>query len=107
DDHEQHAEREERSVPDARTPEPDDREVGQDHEDERAHHDADAAEEVERPTPVATHEGHAQEIEEAAEVPLGAIARPAMSTRSVVDGDLRDAVATVCREDRDEAVDLP
>ena len=56
--------------------------------------------------PVAAHERHGQQVEEAAEVALEPVARAAVRPRAVVDGQLGDAEAAVVREDRDEAVQL-
>ena len=106
DDDEQHAERQQRSVADALSPEPEHGEVREDDEADRSHEQPDAAEEVQRPVPVAAHEGHAQQVEEAAEVALRPVARAAVLARAMVHGDLGDAKAAVRREDRDEAVEL-
>ena len=57
----------------------------------RTHEQADAAEEVERPVPVAAHERHAEQVEEAAQVALRPVARAAVLARAMVDGDLGDA----------------
>ncbi len=94
DDDEQHAEREQRPVADrlagrssARSgrrarPMPDERE-----------HEPQAAEEVQRPVPVAAHERDRQQVEEAAQVALHAVARAAVLAGPVVDGQLGDAEA--------------
>ena len=48
--------------------------------------------------PVAAHERHAQEVEEAAQVALRPVARASVLARAVVHGDLGDAEAAVRRE---------
>ena len=62
---------------------------------DRAEHEAEAAEEMQRPVPVATHERHRQEVEEATHVSLHPVPRAAVLTRAVVHGQLRDAEAPV------------
>ena len=69
-------------------------------------HEAEAAEQVQRPVAVATDERDGQQVEEAAHVALDAVARAAVLARPVVDRQLGDPVAAVVREHRDEAVQL-
>ena len=73
---------------------------------EQAGQQPEAAEEVQRPVPVAAHERDREEVEEAADVALDAVVRAAVLARAVVDGQLGDAVAAVMGEHRDVAVQL-
>ena len=93
-------------VPMPCAPEPEHREVEQDDEADGAHEQADPAEEVERAVSVAPHERHAEQVEEAAQVALGAVPRPSVLARAVVHGDLGDAIPLIRGEHRDEAVEL-
>ena len=61
---------------------------------------------MQRPVPVAAHERHREQVEEAAHVPLDAVVRAAVLAGPVVDGQLRDPVAAVVGEDGDVAVQL-
>ena len=78
-------------VPMPCAPEPEHREVREDDEADRTHEHPDATEEVERPVSVAAHERHAEQVEESAQVALGAVTRAAVLARPVVDRDLGDA----------------
>ena len=71
-----------------------------------AHEHPDPAEEVQRPVPVAAHERHAEQVEEAAEVALRPVPRAADAGATVVHRDLGDAKAAICGEHRDEAMEL-
>src|SRR5262249_26846984 len=73
---------------------------------DRPQHEPEAAEEVERPVAVAADERDRQQVEEAADVPLDAVARAAVLPRAMVDGELGGAEAAVVREHRDETVKL-
>src|SRR5439155_10676969 len=64
------------------------------------------AEEMQRPIPVTAEERNGEEVEEPAGVPLQAVARPAMLSPAMVDGDLRDAISALVSEHRHEAVEL-
>ena len=64
------------------------------------------AEQVQRPVAVAADERDGEQVEEAAQVALDAVARAAVLARPVVDRQLGDAEAAVVREHRDEAVQL-
>ena len=68
--------------------------------------EAEAAEQVQRPVPVAAHEGDREQVEEAAHVALHPVAAAAVLARPVVDRDLGDAEAAVVGEHGDEAVEL-
>jgi hypothetical protein len=80
------------------------RQVDQDRRPEESEDQPEAAEEVQRPVPVAADERHGQEVEETAQVALDAVPRPAVLAWAVVHGKLGDAEAAVVREHRDEAV---
>ena len=106
DDDEQHAEREQRPLADRvaertcgssgrRAPRPDE-----------AEQQAEPAEEVQRPVPVAAHERDGEQVEEPAQVALEPVARAAVLARAVVHRELGDAVALLVREHGDEAVQL-
>src|ERR1044071_3701225 len=56
--------------------------------------------------PIAADERDRQQVEEAANVTLDAVARATVLARSMVDGELGRAKAAVVRKDRDEAVKL-
>ena len=81
-------------------------EVEQDHEAERPHEHADTAEQVKWPVAIAAHERDAEQVEEAAHVPLRAVPRATVLARTVVDRNLRDAEPAIRRENRDEAMQL-
>ena len=82
------------------------RQVQEDHEAEGAHKQPHTTEEVQGPMSVSAHERDAQQVEEAAQITLGPIARTPVLPRAMVNGYLRDAVAAIGRENRDEAVEL-
>src|SRR5262249_53381288 len=68
---------------------------------QRAHHRR-----PERPVPIAADERDRQQVEEATDVPLDAVARATVFPRPMVDGQLGGPKAAVVREHRDEAVKL-
>ncbi len=83
-----------------------DGQVDEDREADRAEQQPEPAEEVQRPVPVAADERDGEQVEEAAQVALEAVARAAVLARAVVDRQLGDAEAAVVREHGDEAVQL-
>ena len=93
DDDEQHAEREQRALPDRVAGDLDDRQVGEDDEADDAEQEPEPAEQVQRPVPVAAHERDGEQVEEAAQVALEPVARAAVLSRPVVDRQLGDAEA--------------
>src|SRR5205814_2289590 len=106
DDDEQDPEREQRPLADRVARRLHDREVDEDRDSREPEQEAETAEEVERALPVPADERDGQEVEEAAQVALDAVARAAMLPRPVVDAELRDAEAAVVRKHGDEAVQL-
>ena len=106
DDHEQHAEREQRTAAD-RVPERlVHRQVDQDPDSDGHEPESEPAEEMQRPVPVTPDERDGQQIEEAAQVALDAVARPPVLTRAMVDGKLGNAEPAVVRKHRNKAVQL-
>src|SRR5919197_2745722 len=106
-DHEQEdAEHEQGAVADRVAERLEHGEVDEDRNPERAEDEAEPAEQMQRAVAVAPDERHRQQVEEAAQVALDAVARPAVLARAVVDRELSDAEAAVVREHRDEAVEL-
>src|SRR5437879_11607709 len=91
DDHEQDAEQQKGSLADPRTAYLHGREVQQDPEAGGAERQPDPAEKVQGSIAVATHEGHREQIEEAADVALGPEPRLAVQARPVIYWNLRDA----------------
>ena len=107
DDDEQHAERQQRAMADRLAGQLQHGQVDEQEHPDGSEQQADAAEEMQRPVPVAAHERDGEQIEEAADVALHPVARAPVLARAVVDRDLRDAEATVVGEHGDEAVQLP
>src|SRR5919199_1432294 len=66
----------------------------------RSKPEPESSEKVERPVAVAADERDRQEVEEAPEVPLDAVPRAPVLARTVVDGQLGDAVSAVVGEHR-------
>src|SRR5262245_65378579 len=91
DDDEQDAEREQRALADRMPGRLEHGQVDEDHGPDRAQEESQAAEEMERPVAVTAHEGHGQEVEEAAQVTLEPVPRAAVLSRAVVDRELGDA----------------
>jgi len=69
------------------------RQVDEHQRSDRPVQEADPAEEMERPVPVAAHEGDGEQIEEAAHVTLHPVARAPVLALAVIDGELGDAEA--------------
>src|SRR5207244_2424624 len=80
--------------------------IDQHREAEGAEEKPEPTKEMERPVPVAPDERHRQEVEEATQVALDAVAGAAVLAWAVVHGQLGDAMAAVVGEHRDEAVQL-
>jgi molybdopterin molybdotransferase len=106
DDDEQYAEEEQRAMPDRLTRGLQNGQVGEDDEADGAEQEAESSEQVQRPVPVPPDERHGEEVEEAAQVTLTAVAGSAVRSRAMLDGQLRDPVAAVVREHRQEAMQL-
>ena len=84
----------------------DDGEVDEDRRADCAEHEAEAAEQMQRPVAVAADERDGQQVEEAAQVALEPVARAAVLAGPVVDRQLGDPEAAVVGQHRDEAVQL-
>src|SRR6476620_9045158 len=84
----------------------DDAEVDEDREADQAEDEPEAAEQVQRPVPIAADERDRQQIEEPAKVALDPVPRAAMLARPVVDRQLRYPEAAVLRQHRYEPVEL-
>src|SRR5215207_8193243 len=93
-------------MPDRPAGELDAREVDAHREPDPADEQPSAAEQVEWAVPVAAEEEHGQQVEEAADAALEAVARAPVDARPVVHGQLRDAEATVVRQHRQVAMKL-
>src|SRR5215211_5481168 len=83
DDDEEHAEREQRAMPDRLAAELEHGQVDQDAEADRAKHEPERPEEMQRPVAVATHERDREQVEERAKVALGPVARATVRARTV------------------------
>ena len=106
DDDEEDAERQQRPVADRLAGQLEHRQVDEHDRADRAEQQPESAEEMQRPVPVAAHERDRQQIEEAADVPLHAVARAAVLARAMVHRQLGDPKAAVVREHGNEAMKL-
>src|SRR4029453_603130 len=106
EDDEQDAEGEQRALPDRLAGELEHREVDQQDGSDCAECQSEAPEEVERTVPVPAHEPDRHEVEKAADVPLDAVVGSSVLPRSMVDGQLGDAITAVVSEHRQEAMEL-
>ena len=104
DDDEQNTERQERSVPDRLARQLEDSQVAEQERPDRSQREAEAAEEVQGPVPVAAHEGDRKQVEEAAHIALHPVPGATVLSRPVVDGKLRDpeAMAKLAPEHSEE-----
>ena len=107
DHDQQHAEQQQRPPADRLAAEDLDRgQVGGYHDADQHQHQADAAEQVQRPVLVAPDEQHGEQVEQPAPVARAPVARDAVPPRPVVDRQLRDPPATLVGQQRDVAVQL-
>ena len=103
---EEHPEQQQRSLADRVAEDLDNGQVDEDDGADQAEQQAEAAEQVQRAVAIPAHEGHREQVEETAHVPLDAVVRTPVLAGPMIDGQLRDAVAAVVGEDGDVAMEL-